>query len=60
MYNVFMSRKEDGDPAASALAGKRWDKTSPKKRAEHAKKMANARWAGHEAKRPAASRKKKA
>jgi hypothetical protein len=60
MYNVSMSRKEDGDPAASAMAEKRWNKTSPKKRVEHAKKMAEARWAGHVAKRPASSRKKKA
>lgn len=52
-----MSIKEDGDPAAAALAGKRWDKTPPKERSEHAKKMAEARWAGHEAKRPASSRK---
>lgn len=55
-----MSRKEDGDPVASALAQKRWDKTGPKKRSEHARKMNEARWAGHEAKRPASSRKKKA
>ena len=54
-----MSNKEDADPSASDMAKKRWEKTSPKKRTEHAKKMAEARWGGHVAKRPAAKRKKK-
>ena len=53
-----MSRKEDGDPVATALVKKRWDQTSAKDRSEHASKMAEARWAGHVAKRPASSRKK--
>lgn len=52
-----MSRKEDADEAASALAQKKWDKTDPKKRSEHASSMNAARWAGHVAKRPASSRK---
>jgi len=52
-----MSRKEDGDAIAAALVKKRWDKTPEKDRAEHARKMAEARWAGHVAKRPASSRK---
>jgi hypothetical protein len=55
-----MSIKEDGDPAAASLARKRWDKAKPKERSEHARKMAGARWEGHVAKRPAASRKKAA
>jgi hypothetical protein len=55
-----MSRKENGDPIAVALVKKRWDKQTPKKRSEHAQKMAAARWAGHVAKRPASSRKKAA
>jgi hypothetical protein len=55
-----MSRKEDGDPAAVALVKKRWDKTKPKERSEHARKMNEARWAGHVALRPASSRKKAA
>jgi hypothetical protein len=53
-----MSRKENGDPAASALASKKWDKASPQKRAAHARMMNEARWAGHIAKRPASGRKK--
>jgi hypothetical protein len=53
-----MSHKENADDAAAALVKKRWDKTPAKDRTEHARKMAAARWAGHEAKRPAASRKK--
>jgi hypothetical protein len=60
MYDGRMSIKEDGDPAASSLARKRWDKAKPKERAEHARKMNEARWAGHVAKRPAAGRKKAA
>jgi hypothetical protein len=54
-----MSTKENGDPAAVALVNKRWKKTTAQKRSEHARKMAAARWAGHKAKRPASSRKKK-
>jgi hypothetical protein len=48
---------EHADAAAAALAQKRWDNTSQKKRSEHARKMNEARWEGHEAKRPASSRK---
>jgi hypothetical protein len=53
-----MSKKEGGDPAAAALAQKRWDNTPKKDRTAHGTKMANARWEGHEAKRPASARKK--
>ena len=56
-----MSIKEDGDPSAADLARKRWAKTTdPKKRSAHARKMNEARWAGHIAKRPASGRKKTA
>jgi len=39
-----MSIKKNGDPAAAALARKRWEKQPAKKRSAHAKKMAAARW----------------
>jgi hypothetical protein len=55
-----MSRKKDADPIAVAMVQKRWDKTTAKERSEVAKKMNEARWAGHIAKRPAAGRKKTA
>lgn len=55
-----MSRAENPDAAAAALVQKRWKKTPAKARSEHARMMAEARWAGHDAKRPASSRKKKA
>lgn len=49
---------KEKDQAAQDLANKRWAKTtSKKKRTELGKKAAEARWAGHVAKRPAASRK---
>lgn len=51
-----MSRKEDADPVASALAQKKWDKATPEERSEQARKMNEARWKGHVAKRPASSR----
>jgi hypothetical protein len=53
-----MGRKEDADPTASALAQKRWDKASDKDKAQEGKRLAQARWGGHVAKRPASSRKK--
>jgi len=53
----LMSRKEDGDETAAALVRKRWNKTPASERSAHARRMAEARWAGHEAKRPASSRK---
>ena len=56
-YNVRMSRKEGGDAAAVSLAEKRWLQTSERERKAHARMMNDARWAGHEAKRPASSRK---
>jgi len=41
-----MSKKPGGDEAASALAQKRWAKTSLKERREHARMMNEARWGG--------------
>jgi hypothetical protein len=52
-----MSRKENGDSAAVALAQKRWDQTPEEERRAHARKMNDARWAGHKAKRPEPGRK---
>jgi len=57
--NSEMARKPDADPAASALAHKRWDAASDEDRSQEGKRLADARWAGHEAKRPASSRKQK-
>jgi hypothetical protein len=59
-YNAYVAAKKDKekDPAAQALAGKRWSKTAAKDRSEIARGLAEARWAGHVAKRPASSRKK--
>lgn len=54
-----MGRKEDADPAASALVQKRWDKASAKEKKAEGQRLAAARWAGHVAKRPASSRKTK-
>jgi hypothetical protein len=56
-YDVRMSRKEGGDAAAVSLAEKRWRQTPEKERQAHARMMNEVRWAGHEAKRPASSRK---
>jgi len=42
--------------AASALAQKRWDKASAEEKSEHARRMLEARWGDHVAKRPASSR----
>lgn len=35
---------EEKDPAAQAMANKRWAKTSPAERSEVARKMLEARW----------------
>ena len=48
------------DPHAMAMVRKRIQKLSPERRAEIARTAAAARWAGHKAKRPASSRKKRA
>lgn len=56
-YNsLAMAEKNE---AAANLARQRWAKTTEKKRSQVGKDLAKARWAGHEAKRPASSRKKK-
>src|ERR1035438_814 len=47
-----MSRKENGDEIAAAMAKKRWDKTPAKKRSEHAKMMIRARWDRYYAEHP--------
>ena len=47
-----MSRKENGDEIAAAMAKKRWDKTPAKKRSEHAKMMIQARWERYYAEHP--------
>jgi hypothetical protein len=39
-----MVRKDDPDPAAAALAKKRWTKVPKAQRSDHARKMAKARW----------------
>jgi hypothetical protein len=45
MYpKTFMSRKENGNPAAIALVNVRWDRTPKKRRSDHARRMAKARW----------------
>jgi len=41
-----MSKKPGGDESASALAQKRWAKTTLKQRREHARMMNDARWSG--------------
>lgn len=57
MYSyVRMSRKEDPDPIAAALVQRRWDIATDEQKAEQGRKMAEGRWAGHVAKRPASSR----
>jgi hypothetical protein len=53
-----MSKSEEKDPIAQAMAQKRWSKTTAKERKQKGKELAAARWAGHEAKRPGAARKK--
>jgi hypothetical protein len=50
---------DEKDPVAQSMVAKRWAKTSAKQRSELARKMNEARWSGHVAKRPASSRKKK-
>jgi hypothetical protein len=54
-----MSNKEGGDAAASSLAKKRWGKATPKKRSEHARKMAKARWDAYYAAHPEKKRTRK-
>jgi len=54
-----MAKEKEKDSAAQALVRKRWDKTPAKKRKEIARGLAQARWEGHVAKRPASSRKTK-
>jgi hypothetical protein len=58
-YNAYVAAKKETekDPAAQALAGKRWSKTAAKDRIAIAPGLAEARWAGHVAKKPASSRK---
>jgi len=51
--------KKKKDPHALAMVKKRMEKLSPERRREIAKGAAAKRWAGHNAKRPAAARKKK-
>jgi hypothetical protein len=53
--NVSTMKKHAG---AMAMVRARLKKLSPEERKEIAKNAAAARWAGHKAKRPAASRKK--
>jgi hypothetical protein len=53
-----MTTPDEKDPVAQAMAQKRWGKTSAKERKQIAKNLAAARWAGHEAKRPASARKR--
>jgi hypothetical protein len=51
--------KEAASAAAAAMARKRWDDATRAERVQVGKDLAAARWAGHVAKRPASSRKKK-
>jgi hypothetical protein len=54
-----MGENTEKDPAAQAMAKKRWDKTSKKKRSEVGSALAKARWAGKDkkaAKKKAAAR----
>ena len=44
------------NPAAVALVKMRWAKMTPEERSEAARSAAEARWEGHDAKRPASSR----
>jgi hypothetical protein len=55
-FEAAMAKK---NPHALAMVRARLKKLSPERRAEIAKAAAAARWAGHEAKRPASSRKKR-
>jgi hypothetical protein len=57
---TVMAQTKEKDPAAQAMVRKRWDKTTAKQRSELARRLNAARWAGHQAKGPASSRKKKA
>jgi hypothetical protein len=51
--------KSKSHEAASYLSSLKMKKVSPERRREIAKFAASMRWAGHEAKRPADSRKKR-
>jgi hypothetical protein len=51
-----MAKKSIG----AQMVAKRYEKMTPEERSAAAKNAAEARWAGHEAKRPASSRKKAA
>lgn len=55
-----MGRKPVADPVARKLAKKRWANATQKQRTAQGELMASARWAGHDAKRPASSRNKPA
>ena len=56
-----MGKKIDANPIASAFVQMtRWAKATPEEKAQEGKRLAAARWKGHKAKRPAASRKKAA
>src|ERR1017187_1642509 len=43
----WMSKVENGNPAAIALVKVRWDGTTAKDRSEHARMMAEERWAAY-------------
>ena len=57
LTSAYMAKK---NIHAVAMVKRRLEKLSPERRSQIAKTAAAARWAGHKAKRPASSRKKRA